>query len=109
MAAGLRTITRATPSLVADAFFIHTAQIAGSLQVASFTGVRLHLAVLHSAPRRTAHMANVALCSGVQRDMVAWHASYASVRAVVACQTITGPERRVVMPVSCTGKACVAP
>lgn len=109
VAAGLGTIARSTPSFMADAFFIHIAQITGSLQVASFAGVCLHLAVLHSAPRGSAQMAGIALGSDIQRDVVGWHASYAGIRAIVACQAITRPERSIVMQVSCTGKACVAP
>ena len=109
MATRLGTIARATPSLMADALFIHVAKIAGALQVTGFALYRGDLAVLHPAPGRAAYMANVTSGSGIQRDMVAWHAFYAGMGAVVAGQAIARPECRIVVQVSCTDKACIAP
>lgn len=54
-------------------------------------------------------MANVASGRYIQRDMVAWHASYAGIIAVVASHAVAGTECRVVVPVTRTDEACIAP
>lgn len=50
MAARLRTIARAVPALMADAFFVHVAEIECALQVAGPALYGCDLAVLHAAP-----------------------------------------------------------